>query len=155
LEDKTMAGELVPYKQGPMGAIIEQVGMLFSYDRGDKAQAVGLYRAMQAADFGLDDLIGETIEVEHVVCHRAAMIDRETGETRDTIRTVLIAPDGTRYATRSETVRADLERACMIFGTPFPWRPAIRFKVVQVKSRDGVRRYLQLAPEIALPSEGK
>lgn len=145
-----MSGELIPYQQGPMTEIIEAAGMVSTYNRKDPFQALALFKAVQGTDFGLDDMVGEVIEVEHLVAHKAPMVDRETGEISETTRLVLVGPDGTRYGTRSETVRHDVERACIIFGVNFPLKPPMRFKVVQVKSRDGVRKYLQLIPEIIL-----
>lgn len=149
-----MTTELIPYQSGPMQAIIDAAGLLSTYNTKSPEGRIALFKAMQSSDFGLDDMIGEVIEVEHIVAHRAPMVDRETGEIKDTVRTVIIGPDGTRYGTRSDTVRGDLERACIIFGAEFPMKPPMRFKVVQVKSRDGVRKYLQLVPEIALDAEG-
>lgn len=149
-----MANELVSYKSGGMTAAIENGGMLYSYDRADLKQAVALYMAVQGSDFSLDDMVGETIEVEHVVAHRATMVDKESGELIENTRTVLIAPDGLRYATRSETVRTDLERALAVFGVQFPLKPALRFKVVKIKRKIGPGGYLQLVPEITFPVEG-
>lgn len=139
-----MPGELVPFTQQTALAELAPGGYLSSYRREVMADEIAMIRAVQGRDFGLDELEGEEITVEHVVCHWAQWRDETTGEVGDSVRTVLVGPDGTRYSTRSNSVRADIARICGLLGRTVPFRPALRFRVCKAKSLASNRKYLQL-----------
>lgn len=139
-----MARELVPFDHGSREKVLKTGAVVSTYDRTDRAQAMSLHRAMQNADKALDQMIGQKITIEHIVAHYLPTVDEETGEVRDAVRIVLVAPDGTRYSTRSQTAWHDLMRAVDVLEEPPPWNPPLAFWVRQVTARNGRNKYIQL-----------
>lgn len=139
-----MAGELVPFNGHGELADLPVGNYLSSYDPADMKQQMALLRAVQGRDKGIDDCTDQEIVVQHIVCHSSGLVDEETGEVSYSVRTVLISPDGTRYATRSDTVRKTISRVSLILRRPVPFNPPLRFVVRRVPNLTGKRKYLDL-----------
>ena len=139
-----LSNNLIPWDSSNREDEITPLSYISTYFDGTDASKIALYRAIQRSDFSLDDVVGETIEVQHIVCHFVSLVRPDTGEPYEGIRTVMIATDGTRFGTVSDTVRNDLRRAESIIGRPAPWTPPMRFKVVKYASRNQGRKYLSL-----------
>ena len=139
-----MAGELIPFSRAGELAELPRGDYWTSYDRESIESQIAMVRAVQGRDAGLDDMDGQEIVVQHAVCHWAQTVDQETGEIGESVRCVLVSPDGTRYATRSENVRRDIVRVAIMLGRPLPFSPPLRFRVRKLKNLAGNRKYLTL-----------
>jgi hypothetical protein len=117
-----------------------------SYDSSKVQDRLAVYRAVQGSDGAIDDLVGGEIEVSHIVVHPVSVTNRTTGEQMDTLRTVLVAPDGRRFSTLSPYVLKSIHSVMAIFERPMPFTPPIRFKVIKTKRKAGDGGYLQLDP---------
>jgi hypothetical protein len=143
-----MSGELIPYTGETSIDLPTNGRPVTSLDLRNRMHQALAMRAIQGSDFALDDIVGETIEVSHVLATCANYVNKETGEVSPGLRLVLIGPDGTRYSTSSPFVADDINRAVIIFGRMLPWDPAMRFIVRKPKSKAPGRSYLQLEPII-------
>ncbi len=113
------------------------------------------YRAHVGADFQLNDLQGQVIEVVGFYAHHVVRVDEETGEERPGTRCVLLLADGMRVSTGSETaMKCMLAWAAVAWLTP-PWAPPLRFVVKAEKSRRGPGKYLWLDLPEQSGSNGK
>lgn len=105
-------------------------------DDGTRETKVKIYNAINSAEKSLADMLGKTIELVDVVAHPVQLIDEETGEMVDTIRTVLIDKNGVAYTAVSGGVTNSLQKLFMIFGMP-TWDEPVKVEVKQVKTRNG------------------
>lgn len=96
-------------------------------------------RLMQAGAEPLDDVIGKTISVAHIVAHRV-MITQKDGPAVPAVRIVLADGQGKAWAAVSDGVKESLRILANFYGTP-PWDPALALKVTQVRTRAGRRTY--------------
>ena len=97
-------------------------------------------RVMQSADFHADDCEGKKFQVEHVLCHRVQITDRETGEIRDGVRTVVVSPSRETLDTTSPYFWAGIRDLCAVMGAP-PFKPAVEI-VVKKQKGTGKRQFL-------------
>jgi hypothetical protein len=90
------------------------------------------YRACVFAEFQLDRLVGQTIQVEHIVVHWVpeTVEGEQTGELRP--RIVLVQPDGTRISTSSLPVLRQLAQLVDQTRLSPPWLPPLKFLVRHV-----------------------
>lgn len=105
-----------------------------------------LLMAMQGENDALGDLVGEVVEVSHLVVHNVEVLDEQTGELLERDRIVIITPDGSMLAAVSQGIRKSVQLLTALYGLP-PYTPALRVKVVQVNTRKG-RRLYQLVPAV-------
>lgn len=115
------------------------VATIYSTIKTDSLAAkVELFTALSNAE-RIDDHLGETINLKHVVA-QVVEVTQEDGSKTDTVRTILIAEDGTAYAAVSSGLFKALENLLQVLGTPDTWgNAAIPIQVVAEKSRRGFR----------------
>jgi hypothetical protein len=87
----------------------------------------------------LADHLGETINLVHCVFQAVTIADEKTGETNDTVRTVLLAEDGKAFAAVSEGILGSLRDIFGIMGQPATWPEALPVQVVEKRGRSGFR----------------
>lgn len=90
-----------------------------------------LYKAANNPDFKLADSLGEVIMVQDVYCELVTVINKETGETSQTPRIVLIDSDGYSYASLSSGIYRAVRKLIQCFGVP-TWDDPVPVKVKQV-----------------------
>ena len=98
-----------------------------------RADIIGL---MQGNSERLGNVIGEVIEVEHVLAHRVDMIDEETGEVTTGDRVILVDRNGRSFAGVSVGVRKSLQFIMALYGMP-PWTPELKLRVGQIETKRG------------------
>ena len=109
-------------------------------DDGTRKSKIAIFNAINGADESLADHIGETIEVVNVVAHPVTLVDEETGESFQTLRTVLVDKKGVSYTAVSQGITSALSRIFSIVGSPDDnaWvNEPVKMKIKQVKTRNG------------------
>lgn len=109
-------------------------------DDGTRKTKVAIFNAVNGADDSIADHIGEVIEVVNVVAHPVELLDEETGEVVNALRTVLIDKNGKTYTAVSQGITSALSKIFSIIGTPEDgaWeKEPVKMKIRQVKTRNG------------------
>lgn len=107
---------------------------------GDRKSQIKIYNAINSAEEQLADHIGEVLEVVDVVAHPVELVDEETGEVFQALRTVLITKDGKGYSATSQGITSALSKIFSIVGMPDggAWHAEpVKMKIKQVKTRNG------------------
>jgi hypothetical protein len=120
------------------GGFLTPAGALFStYPPAERAKVLGL---MQGKATPLEEAVGKTIEVEHVVAHWVETVDEKTGEIKGFYRIVLGGTDGKAWQCASDGVRKSIGMIAHFYGRP-PWSPALKLRVELIKTQRGRRTY--------------
>lgn len=107
---------------------------------GTRKAKIDIFNAINGADESLGDHIGEVLEIVNVVAHPVTLVDEETGETVECLRTVLIDKKGVSYTAVSQGITSALSRIFSIIGSPDDnaWvNEPVKMKIKQVKTRNG------------------
>lgn len=107
---------------------------------GTRETQIQIYNAINNVDKNIAECIGEVIECVNVVAHPVELVDEETGELKEVLRTILIAKDGTTYGAVSQGVASSLSKIFSIVGVPEgkAWeKNPVFMKFKQVKTRKG------------------
>lgn len=128
--------------------------ILTTYDMNTRAGKMGVFRATQRADLEVDGLEGKPMSVRDIVIHPVSIVNKDTHEITDSMRCVLIAPDGKRLAMVSEVALPQVMMIADIYG-PGPWEPPVLVAIKVIKTTSGYRTY-ELHPDPASgPKEAK
>ena len=106
-------------------------------DDGTRKTKVAIYNAINVADESLGDHINEVLEIVDVVAHPVTLVDEETGEVVEALRTVLIDKNGKSYTAVSEGVTNSLSRIFSIVGMPSWKDEPVKMRLKQIKTRNG------------------
>ena len=88
----------------------------------------------------VSDHLRKKIMLKDFVIQAASMIDDETAEERDVLRTILIAADGVAYHAISDGLFKALQTYTGLLGHPSEWpEEGIAVTVEEVKSRRGFK----------------
>ena len=98
---------------------------------------------MQGQAEQLADHIGETISVQHILAHSVETVT-DQGEVVGLLRIVIVAPDGTAYATTAAGIRESIRLLARFYGLP-PWTDGLRVKIESIKTRRGFKTF-RLSP---------
>lgn len=105
---------------------------------GSRENAVKIYNAINSKGDSLDDHIGEILEIVNIAAHPVNILDENSGEIKECLRTVLIDKNGKNYDAVSEGIASSLQRIFAIVGQP-PYAEPLKVKMVQVKTRKGFK----------------
>ena len=105
-------------------------------DDGSRENKIAIYNAMNGEDDKLNDMIGKPMEIVNIMAYPVKMVDENTGEVVEAVRTVLVDVNGKRYAGVSQGILNSIAKLYQVFG-PAPWEPSIKMTVKQVKTRNG------------------
>lgn len=106
-------------------------------DDGKRATKVAIYNAINSADESLADHIGEVLEIVDVVAHPVTLVQEETGEVIESLRTVLIDKNGKSYTAVSQGITNSLSRIFSIVGMPSWKDEPVKMKIKQIKTNNG------------------
>lgn len=110
---------------------------IYSSIQGDSTdERLAVYTAISNAE-KLADHVNEIIEVKDVILQPVEMIDKETGEYRAAVRTILIDVDGNAFAATSSGIETSMKSILSIVGEPTQWEHPIRFKPVRKQGNNG------------------
>lgn len=87
-------------------------------DDGSRASKIAIYNAIQNAEKNVDDFINKELLITDVVVHPIEIVDENTGEIKNMLRTILIDVDGIGYAAVSYGVLTSLQKIFGIIGLP-------------------------------------
>ena len=104
----------------------------------DKAK---IFNAMSSPDERLRNHINEIIKIRDVYCEIVECVNKETSETSEAPRVVLIDTEGKSYQCVSSGIFNSLKRLFTVFGMP-TWEKGVPCKVKQVSN--GERQILTL-----------
>ena len=104
----------------------------------DKAK---IFNAMSSPDERLRNHINEIIKIRDVYCEIVGCMNKDTGETSEAPRVVLIDTEGKSYQCVSTGIFNSLKRLFTVFGMP-TWEKGVPCKVKQVSN--GERQILTL-----------
>lgn len=107
---------------------------------GTRKSKVKIYNAINNADKKVADCIGEVIELVDVIAHPATVLDEETGEITEILRTVLIDKDGISYSASSIGITNSLEKIFAIVGMPSWTEEPLKVKIKQVATGNGMNK---------------
>ena len=106
---------------------------------GTRASKVAIYNALNSDGESLIDHVGEVLEITDVAAHNVKLMDKETGEITDTLRTVLVSKDGTTYSCVSSGVIESLKKVFAIVGAPSWKDEPVKMVPTEIKTRNGYR----------------
>ena len=107
-----------------------------------------VYNMINNPDKRISDVIGEVIKIKDILAHNIEVINEETGEMINALRTVIIDENGTSYEAVSQGVTNSLARIMEIFGQPETWDEPIPVKPVQKSTRNGNNKVTTLKVEL-------
>lgn len=106
-------------------------------DDGKRATKISIYNAINNAQESLDEHIGEELLVVDVVAYPVQLVDENTGEIVDALRTILVTKDGKTYAAVSQGVTNSLSRIFSIVGEPSWKDEPLKLRAKKVSTRSG------------------
>lgn len=118
----------------------------------NEQERAALASALMAPTGRVEDLIGKTIRLTHVVCQPTETVDEGTGEVVPLVRTILITDDGSSYACSSGGILRSLQMLYTIYGSA-PWSPGLPLEVQQQSLKSG-HRIFRLAPVLMAKAVG-
>lgn len=105
---------------------------------GSRSAAVSIYNAINSKGASLDDAKGDTINMVNVAAHPVRLVDENTGEAVEALRTVIIDDQGRYFDAVSQGIASSLEKIFAIIGQP-PFAPPLPIKVTEQKTRKGYK----------------
>ena len=126
---------LVDELKNPMCQLFSSV-----QDDGTRKSKVAIFNAINSADKNIADCIGDTVEIVDVIAHPVQLLDEQTGEVVNALRSILIDKDGVSYVGVSQGVTSALAKIFSIIGSPEggAWKEEpVKMKFKQVKTRNG------------------
>ena len=110
---------------------------------GSRKSKVAIFNAINNAEEKVSDHINEVLEIVNLVAHPVTLVDEQTGEVTEALRTVLIDKNGKGYEAVSGGIANALSRIMAIVGEPMngAWeKEPVKMKIKQVKTRNGVNK---------------
>lgn len=112
-------------------------------DDGTRASKIKIYNTLQNPDKALGDIIGQEIEVVHMMAHPVKLVAEETGELQDHMRVILVDSSNISYATVSGGITSALKQIFSIVGEPPFFDEPLKLKVIQKRGK-GNNKFLTL-----------
>ena len=106
-------------------------------DDGTRKSKVAIYNAINMTEDSLADHINEVLEITDVIAFPVSLVDENTGEVFQALKTILIDKNKKSYGAVSQGITNSLSRIFSIVGMP-PWTDEpIKMKIKQIKTRNG------------------
>ena len=100
----------------------------------------GLTMRLKATAQSIGAMVGTPRLIKDIIMHDATVVDQETGEKRQCVRSVMITPEGMAFAATSDGVVQSLQELSQIYGPP-PWDPAINLELITTETKRGYTVY--------------
>lgn len=135
--DITEPADMVPW---------ENAGPTFVTTLEDKNEAIRLKDSATP----LGEVLGSVFNLTDLIMHMASLVDEKTGEIVYKKRFVLVADDGSAYATMSAGIEQSIREIVAANGRP-PYSPPLPVKAVQHQGKNAHRIYrlLPMTPPAA------
>lgn len=125
---------MVNEERGMMETVAAQQYMSFNPQTPEEKSM--LFNAVQNPDKRLSDIVGETIEIKHVLAEMVELPNEKTGEMNTAPRIVFIDPKGTSYVSVSVGIYNSVRKVFQVFGEPSTWDKPLKVKVKQINKAD-------------------
>lgn len=99
-----------------------------------------IYNALNSPDAKISECINMVLEIRDVIAHEVQLVDQNTGEFTNCLRTILVDKDGKTYQAVSVGVANSLNRIFQIFGEPSTWTKPLKLKPVQKVTNNGTNK---------------
>lgn len=109
-------------------------------DTSTREGKIKLYSALQNAE-KLEEHLNEPLQMVNAVAQAVQVTSDRTGEVSNTVRVIIVTADNKAYSATSPALAASLNTMFGIFGTPNTWETPLPIKVVERRSRRGLRFY--------------
>lgn len=100
-------------------------------------EKMAVVNAISSPTGGLNNIVNQELSLVNYYLEKITLTDKETGEVRDGIRTVLITENGDSFGSTSKGVAASLKALVMVYGSPYSWENPLKVKVVSEKAGKG------------------
>ena len=100
-----------------------------------------IYNALGKADYRVSDCLNKTINLKDIIVQKYTNTNEETGEVEDKYRTILIADDGTTFASASHGLFTSCKRLFALLGLPETWTEPVPIQVVEITTKQGFKSY--------------
>jgi deoxyxylulose-5-phosphate synthase len=110
---------------------------------GSRADKVKIYNTLQNPDKALSDVIGQSINVVHMIAHEVELVSEGTGEIEKHFRVILVDENGVSYASVSDGITNSLKQIFNIVGEPPFIDEPLQLRVLQKKGK-GNNKFLTL-----------
>lgn len=114
-----------------------------SFPMTDPASRIAAYNAINNPDAKVADMINKTIALKDVVMIPVTLVNDETGEVENAMRSILVDADGTTYTATATGIFNSLKNIYLIFGTLHFDNP-VTVEVNQVATKRGNTLTLKL-----------
>lgn len=118
-------------------------GTYISFPMETPADRIAAYNAINNPDAKIADMINKTIKLKDVVMIPVNLVNDETGEVEDAMRSILVAEDGTTYTATATGIFNSLKNIYLIFGT-LHFETPVTVEVNQVATKRGNTLTLKL-----------
>jgi hypothetical protein len=127
-----------------------------NFDTEDDTQEFAYLQAAGGPAEELQSVVNTEIEVAAFIARPVRGVDKE-GEEYRRVRTVIVTPDGKRYATQSAAVAQMMATLEQTKRGGKIYNPAVRFKVLFKDTRNGFKTIVldPLPPKPATSAKGK
>lgn len=109
--------------------------MFCSFEAKTPADKAKLFKAMNNPEKRIGDCINMEIVAKDLFCEVVTCVNKETGESNECPRIVIIDDKGVGYQAVSLGVFSAVKKIIQVFGQP-TWNEPIKLKVVQITKGD-------------------
>ncbi|MCM3176217.1 hypothetical protein [Paenibacillus sp. MER 99-2] len=102
-------------------------------DDGTRQTKAKIYTALNNSEGNFSEL-KEPIVVQDIMAHNVQLADDQTGEIIETVRIVLVTPEGKGYHAMSQGVMSSIQKIVGMYGAA-PWVPGIKMMPRSVTTR--------------------
>lgn len=103
-----------------------------------------IMKALSACDKKSDDVVNQVLAIRDILIHPVTIVNQESAEEVECMRTVLIAGDGQTVGFVSQGVYRSVVNLITLYGPP-PWSPELKV-TVKSKPTSAGKRILLLEP---------
>lgn len=115
-------------------------GVATTIDMSTMKGKVAVYQALADSE-SIADHLEEPFQLKDIIFQGVEVTSQQTGEITPATRTILVAADGRRFSTVSDTIVSDLRTLTAIFGSPDTWDEPLEVSVEERRGNNKNRYY--------------
>ncbi len=115
-------------------------GVATTIDMSTMQGKVAVYQALADSE-SIADHLEEPFKLKDIIFQGVEVTSQQTGEITPATRTILVAADGQRFSTVSDTIVSDLRTLTAIFGSPETWDEPLEVSVEERRGNNKNRYY--------------
>ena len=133
---KNNNNDIAPVQPSDLG----RGGVATTIDMSTMKGKVAVYQALADSE-SIADHLEEPFELKDIIFQGVEVTSQQTGEITPATRTILVAADGRRFSTVSDTIVSDLRTLTAIFGSPDTWDEPLEVSVEERRGNNKNRYY--------------